>query len=200
MMIHDQPGELEFQLGRTSSDFAFVSSVIRSVEHTECVLTHQLAAVGFSDGAAFSILYACAHQGAFSQLATVAVEFQLGCTRPISVLAFHGTADPAVPYQNGAIGSSLPGLKVRGTQENMSDWAHLDGCRRGAKSHRLSPHVVEQHWDRCTRGTSVRLFTVLGGGHSWPGGGPQAGGGLVTRGVDASQLILRFISGSSLGP
>jgi poly(3-hydroxybutyrate) depolymerase len=46
------------------------------------------------------------------------------------ILAFHGgPKDPEVPYQNGAVGLSLPGVKVRGTQLNMGDWARLDTCR-----------------------------------------------------------------------
>ena len=199
VIVHDQPGEVEFQLGRTSTDATFVSSVIQAVEHKECVLTHQLTAVGFSDGAAFSILYACDHEGEFTRLATVAVEFQLGCTTPISVLAFHGTADQAVPYQDGAIGSSLPGLKVRGTQKNMDDWARLDHCRPGSIMRREGTQVVAQRWSRCAPGTSVELFSILGGGHTWPGGGVQPGGGLATSEISASRLIARFASGATLG-
>ena len=98
-------------------------------------------------------------------IATVAVEFQLGCTRPVSILAFHGTADPLVPYQNGAIGLSLPGVKVVGTERNMEDWARLDHCRPVARRTRLGTQVVRQQWAGCRAGSSVVLYTVLGGGH-----------------------------------
>ena len=68
-----------------------------------------LFAVGFSAGAAFTIVYACARPTLITAIATVAVEFQLGCTRPMSIMAFHGTDDPLVPYRNGAMGSRSPG-------------------------------------------------------------------------------------------
>ena len=36
----------------------------------------------------------------------MAVDFQLGCTKPVTYLAFHGTIDHAVPFADGGVGAS----------------------------------------------------------------------------------------------
>jgi polyhydroxybutyrate depolymerase len=189
---HDQAGESEFQFSAHGTDAAFVDAVVGSLERSYCVDRSAVFAAGFSAGAAFTIVYSCARENQIAAIATVAVEFQLGCTRPLSILAFHGTKDPLVPYQNGAIGLSLPGIKVRGTELNMGDWARLDHCRAQGRRLQVGSQVVEQRWSGCSRGTSVVLYTVLGGGHSWPGADPTKAIGLTTEQVSATSQVLSF--------
>ncbi|MGH9018399.1 MAG: alpha/beta hydrolase family esterase, partial [Acidimicrobiales bacterium] len=191
---HTQPGETEFQFSGTGTDAAFVDAVVGSLESTYCVATHAVFAAGFSAGAAFTIAYSCKHESQVAAIVTVAVEFQLGCTSPLSILAFHGTEDPLVPYQNGAVGLSLPGVKVRGTELNMGDWARLDRCRGAARRTVIGTQVVRQQWTRCTPGARVVLYTVLGGGHDWPGADPARGVGLTTRQVSATSEALAFFA------
>jgi polyhydroxybutyrate depolymerase len=194
---HTQGGESEWQIDGHGTDAAFVAGLITSLEHTYCVDRNAVFAAGFSAGAAFTIAYACAHPAQIAAIATVAVEFQLGCTRPLSILAFHGTQDPLIPYQNGAIGLSLPGVKVRGTQLNMGDWARLDQCQPNSRRQRIGSQVTRQQWTGCGEGTSVALYTIVGGGHSWPGSDPKDALGLTTQQVSATREILSFFSGAT---
>jgi polyhydroxybutyrate depolymerase len=189
-----QPNEAEWQFSGHGSDAAFITALDTHLQATYCIAPRRVFAAGFSAGAAFSLFYACSHQRDIRAIATVAVDFQLGCTRPMPILAFHGTADPLVPYQNGAVGISLPGQKVRGTLLNMGDWAKLDRCRAVPVTVTVGSQVSRSQWPRCTRGSSVTLYTVLGGGHDWPGADPKYGFGLTTQQISASQLILRFFS------
>jgi polyhydroxybutyrate depolymerase len=191
---HIQAGESEWQFTGHGTDATFVDGLVSFLERTYCVDTGAVFAAGFSAGAAFTIAYACTHENQIHAIATVAVEFQLGCTRPLSILAFHGTKDPLVPYQNGAIGLSLPGIKVRGTELNMGDWARLDRCRSVPRRRRIGSQVVGQHWSGCARGTAVGLYTILGGGHSWPGADPTKAIGLTTEQISATALILSFFT------
>jgi polyhydroxybutyrate depolymerase len=189
-----QPNEGEWQFIGHGSDAAFITALDTHLQATYCIAPRRVFAAGFSAGAAFTIVYGCSHQRDIRAISTVAVDFQLGCTRPMPILAFHGTADPSVPYQNGAVGISLPGTKVRGTLLNMGDWAKLDRCRAVPVSARVGSQVSRSRWPRCTRGTSVTLYTVFGGGHDWPGADPKFGFGLTTQQISASRLILRFFS------
>jgi polyhydroxybutyrate depolymerase len=191
---HDQSGETEYQFSGHGTDAAFVDGLVGSLEQRYCINRAAVFAVGFSAGAAFTIAYSCAHENQIAAMATVAVEFQLGCTRPMSILAFHGTADPLVPYQNGAIGLSLPGVKVRGTELNMGDWARLDHCRSRSDGVRIGSQVVRQQWSGCTKGTAVILYTIIGGGHSWPGADPKEAIGLTTQQINATSLVLSFFA------
>jgi polyhydroxybutyrate depolymerase len=189
---HTQGAESEWQFDAHGTDATFVDSLVVSLERTYCIDRHAVFAAGFSAGAAFTVIYSCARQAQITAIATVAVEFQLGCTRPMPILAFHGTQDPLVPYQNGAIGLSLPGARVRGTQRNMGDWALLDRCHANARRTRIGSQVDEQQWQGCALGTSVTLYTVIGGGHAWPGANPKKALGLTTQQVNATSKILSF--------
>jgi polyhydroxybutyrate depolymerase len=191
---HHQAGESEWQFGGHGTDAAFVAAMVASIERRDCVDRRAVFAAGFSAGAAFTLAYACSHQNQIAAITTVAVEFEAGCTRPLPILAFHGTDDPLIPYRNGAIGLSLPGIKVRGTERNMGDWARLDHCRPGAPSIRIGSQVVRQQWSGCRRGTEVILYSVLGGGHTWPGADPARAIGLTTDQVSATALALSFFA------
>jgi polyhydroxybutyrate depolymerase len=189
---HTTGTEAEWQFSGSGTDAMFVQTLIGALEQIYCVDPSAVFATGFSAGAAFTIFYACSHESQIAAIATVAVDFQLGCSRPMPIMAFHGTADPEVPYQNGAEGLSLPGVKVRGTELNMGDWAKLDHCHPSPRTSVLGSQVRLQRWTGCRLGTSVTLFTIVGGGHTWPGADPRKGIGLTTEQVSATGRILEF--------
>jgi polyhydroxybutyrate depolymerase len=182
-----------WQLSGTGTDAAFVDAIVATLAQTVCVDLHRVYAAGFSQGAAFAIFYSCARPGRIAALATVAVDFQLGCKQPVPYLAFHGTADPAVPYDNGAIGVSLPG-KVRGTLLNMSDWARLDTCAPLPITKVVGTEVTLRTWPACTDGTAVELYTIIKGSHTWPGADPKASPLYTTQEIDATALMLEFFT------
>ena len=183
-----------WQLSGRGSDARYIDSLLARVEDSLCVDLRRVYAMGFSQGAAFTILYACTHPWQIAAISTVAVDFQLGCKNPLSIMAFHGTADPAVPYQNGAAGLSLPGVKVRGTILNMGDWANLDGCRSRPRTAWLGTDVTRSTWPGCGKGQEVVLYTVVAGGHTWPGSDPKNSVMYTTGTVSATNLALTFFA------
>ena len=46
----------------------------------------------------------------------------------------------------------------------------------------------------CTAGTRLKLYTINGGGHAWPGGESTLFGA-TTQDISASGLIWRFVAG-----
>lgn len=133
--------------------------------------------------------------------------------RPAAMLAFHGTADPLVPYPGGPIGplgqlvgrrsSRRDELAGRGSaapiEEVASDWAAVDGALDPPVSERLAPPpgdlaVTRLRWR--TSGPDVVLYRVEGGGHTWPGGAPYLPErfiGPVARHLDATGVLLDFV-------
>jgi polyhydroxybutyrate depolymerase len=181
-----------WQLDAHGTDAGFVTALIVHLEASRCIDRRRVYLAGFSAGAAFAILYGCQHQREIAALATVAVDFQLGCTRPMPIVAFHGTLDPLVPFVNGGLGASLPGVAVRGTELNMGDWARLDRCGPAPVSVALGSQVTRRRWPGCGAGTDVVLYRIEGGGHTWPGAVIDDGGGLTTHQIGASRLIVAF--------
>jgi polyhydroxybutyrate depolymerase len=183
-----------WQLSGNGSDAAFVDAIVATVSKSLCIDRHRVFASGFSQGAAFAIFYSCARPGRIAAFATVAVDFQLGCKQPFPYLAFHGTDDPAVPYVDGAIGASLPGVKVRGTLLNMGDWASLDQCDATPVTRVIGHEVTLRTWPHCTGGTAVELYTIIKGSHTWPGADPTASPLYTTREIDATARMLDFFA------
>ncbi len=188
-----------WQTDAHGTDADFIDALVAEITNSTCVDLDRIFATGFSAGAAFTILYSCARQGLIAAIATVAVDFQLGCTKPMPILAFHGTKDPAVPFDNGAEGISLPGTKVRGTELNMGDWARLDHCQATSVDRTIGSEVTRQTWPSCADGTQVVLYRIEGGGHTWPGADPAKGVGLTTQQVDATDQIVAFFGHHHLG-
>ena len=135
-----------WQLDAHGTDATFIDALVDRLASTSCVDLHRVYAAGFSAGAAFTVLYSCARPDRIAAIATVAADFQLGCHRPMPIIAFHGTKDPAVPFVNGGVGASLPGVKVRGTELNLRDWAALDHCTPTPLSQVLGSEVTRQIW------------------------------------------------------
>ena len=191
--------QLSSPLARTA-DLAFVAKLLISLEDRYCVDRRHVDAAGFSLGSEFAALVGCAFPRSIAAVGLVAAEFlPVPCPRRVPVVAFHGTADPAVAYPPGGIGASLPGIRVPGVVHNLDQWAALDGCASRPSVARLSSQVILRRWRRCHRGDDVELYTIVGGGHAWPGS-PLPGGsvGMTTRQISATSTILRFFAAQAL--
>ena len=120
-------------------------------------------AMGFSQGAAFTILYACAHPPS--------VRGDLHRRRRVRA-RLHGSAlHHGVPRHGGPRrpvperGDRLvpPRGQDARTILNMGDWAHLDGCGPGPRTVWLATDVKRSTWPGAA-GNEVALYTVVGGG------------------------------------
>ena len=79
-----------WQVDAHGTDAAFVAALIAHLEAARCVDEQRIYLAGFSAGAAFTLVYSCQHESQVAAMATVAVEFQLGCIPPHPADAFHG--------------------------------------------------------------------------------------------------------------
>ena len=129
----------------------------------------------------------------------------------VQVVAFHGTADPLVPYGGGPIGMlgrlaqrravRDPRFAGRGTAVGIEavarEWAAANGCPPEPEVERLATpaddlRLVQLTW-RSPGRPSVTLFRIEGGGHTWPGGGqylPARVVGARSKSLDASNVLL----------
>jgi polyhydroxybutyrate depolymerase len=191
--------------GTPHDDVGFVRVLLDTLERELGIDRRRVYATGISNGAMFVYRLACDLPGAFAAVAPVAgampANLTTGCahTEPVSVLAFQGTADPLMPYAGGGVAGRRG--RVLSAEQSVSFWAAVSGC---------GPQVtVVQEPDRVADGTRVRytdagecrerraveLYTIEGGGHTWPGG-PPVGRlvGRVSRELDATALIWEFFA------
>jgi len=168
-----------------------------------CVDPARVYAAGISLGSEFSALMACNPANHLAAAGLVAAEYLVHpCPGPVPVLAFHGTADPVVPYGDGATGASVPGVPVVGVQRNLAAWARLDRCSPVPRVDHPAVGIDRQVWTGCRAGSSVTLYSVVGGGHTWPGSPivlAEQVFGPTTEAVSATGLMLRFFGGTATG-
>jgi len=185
--------------GTPTADQRLVAALESDLAERYCVDDTRIYAAGISLGSEFATIAACDPADHIAAVGLVAAEYLLApCRGPVPVLAFHGTADPIVPYASGATGRSVPGIPVIGALQNLQAWARLDRCRPSPAMTAPAPGIVRRQWSGCAAGSSVVLYTVIGGGHTWPGSPvvlPAATFGPTTRSVSATQRILEFFDG-----
>jgi len=88
---------------------------------------------------------------------------------PVSVIAFHGTRDPVIPY-GGGTGSWLGiKLKVPSVAETIEFWTKHDGCETSPEKERAND-ITRELFKNGKDNAEVCLYTLTGGGHIWPGG------------------------------
>jgi polyhydroxybutyrate depolymerase len=177
-----------------ATDYEFLGALLDSLEATGCVDADREYATCISNGGAMSAFLACAFNDRLAAVATVAFTLKpVGCEagQTMPMLAFHGTADPLVPYTGGTV----LGLSFAGAETGIADWATQDGCSSTPTETAIADDVTRLDFPRCPDGLAVQLYRIEGGGHTWPGSPVNVSRlGATTHSIDASQLMLDFFS------
>jgi polyhydroxybutyrate depolymerase len=171
-------------------DPAFLDRILDDLGRTQCIDNARVHIVGFSVGAALAAAYACARPDQIASIVTVTVEAPAGCTQPMPILSFHGTADPVIAYGN----YDPTAGPVTGTEANMATWAVTAGCQPTATTTEVGTEVTRLEWPDCTEATEVVLYRILGGGHDWPGKDPATAIVPSTQQVIATDEALEFVA------
>jgi polyhydroxybutyrate depolymerase len=182
----------------------FVAELLRRSGAELCIDRNRVFSTGMSAGGIFSTALACELPGTLAAIAPVAgINATQACPRStpkVAVLSFHGTADGIVPYPGGPFFSGPnpvstgTGLEARPVREAFADWARFDGCAKKLATTPVADDVELTSGKHCDRGTAAKLYTVEGGGHTWPGAPsvrPERLGHTTTS-IDATEMILTF--------
>ncbi|XRQ14654.1 alpha/beta hydrolase family esterase, partial [Actinomadura welshii] len=149
-------------------DVAFLDELIDTLVEQGVADPRRIFVAGFSNGGGMAYRYACERSARVAGIAVVSGALAIGCTpaHPTSVLAFHGTWDPSVPYHGGGNMDADVKFPFFSVQVTMEYWRWLNGLPA------LSWPVPGAP-DGCV-GTgpgplAVVLCTEQQGGHEWPG-------------------------------
>lgn len=189
-------------------DVAFVRALLKRLGRDYAVDRERVFATGMSNGAFFTQRLGCELAGTVAAIAPVASvlprKLAARCepARPIPVLMIAGTADPLVPYTGGTVKGRAGGSTVLSAKASAKRWRALDRC--GPPTTGALPDAARDGTTvsvlaaaRCRGGSAVQLYTVNGGGHTWPGGRqylPAATIGRTCRDFDASATIWAFFA------
>ena len=192
-------------------DVAFLADVIDDVSAEVCIDPDRVHVDGFSNGAFLASLVACELSDRVASVAAVAgLLVPDGCapSRPVPVLAIHGTEDRYVPLDGGPgpalddlewsddSRAAFAGLAFGDVTEAAATWSELDGCDPEATQAEVSDVVESTTYGDCADGAEVELYLVDGGGHTWPASAFSHASaailGATTDDIDASALIWSY--------
>lgn len=189
----------------TRDDVRFLADAIDRAVKNHCIDAQRVYVTGFSGGARMSSIVACRLADRVAAVAPVA-GLRAGRARgpdfsdpdpddckpskPVRVLAIHGTDDRTNAFAGGS-GGVRWGYSV---ERAATRWQRLNQCDGPARSEKVSSHVTRVQYGACGAGSSVVLYRIdaseaEGGGHVWPGGrrapSPE---------LDATQVVLEFFA------
>lgn len=198
-------GQRFWNAGMSSSlvnDIAFLSALIDSLDLTYNINLNRVYSTGMSNGGYMSHTLACELSNRITAIASVTgsiftTQYGPNChpTRPVPVMQIHGTTDPTVPYLGST--TSMPidtvvkywvtknNCNPTPTFSNVPNISVVDGC-------------TAQHYqyNGGAGGSTVELFKIVGGLHTWPGF-PFGGSG-TNLDINASKEIWRFFNKYSM--
>ena len=180
-------------------DVAFLDAVIADASSRFGLDNSRIYLTGMSNGSMMAETYAALRPGRVSAVAGVAGTFDTDSVRvrgQVPMMHIHGTADDMVPYQGGQGGSSLTRTDFSSVADVVSAFRRAAGSGLRESSRVIDPardgmRVIETTWSRGGR-PWVRLMTIEGGGHAWPGAARNSR--KTTRDIDANSEILRFFA------
>jgi polyhydroxybutyrate depolymerase len=190
-----------------ADDVAFVRAAIDELERKYKIDTGRVYATGISNGGFFSNRLACDLTDKLTAIASVAATMpealipECKPSRPISVMYIQGTKDPLVHIEGGPVARTHGNaVSLERAAQFWRDWDHTS-----------EQPAEEQLPDRAHDGTTVRrrvfgkgkdgtdvvVYTIEGGGHTWPGARqylPVFLVGKASRNLDATRVIWEFFA------
>ncbi|HTK85544.1 MAG TPA: PHB depolymerase family esterase [Patescibacteria group bacterium] len=185
-------------LDNNVDDVGFIRDLIGALRGAYNIDASRIYATGMSNGAMMAYRLGCELSDVLAGIAPVSGALDIDChpKQPLSVVAFHGTADQHVLYDGGVAPKQAdrkhPNRKDQSVSYAISFWTGRDNCADGPL-HKAMGDVVGERYNQCANGTEVVLYTVKGGGHDWPGGVAYAGGDEPTKDISASHEIIDFM-------
>jgi polyhydroxybutyrate depolymerase len=190
-------GDSDFIGKSTVDDVAFLRQVVATVSETVCIDPARIYVSGLSNGGGMSNRMACQASDMIAAMGGVAGAYSpVTCDveRPVSVIAFHGTADPIVGY-HGTMSQNLPDIETW-----AREWAERDGCSLTPTKIAATGDASGIRYADCEDDAEVVLYTIDGGGHTWPGGGLKMDVlGKTSTDIDATAVMWAFFKRHPMG-
>jgi polyhydroxybutyrate depolymerase len=187
-------------------DVRFISALIDTLEAAYNIDPTRIYADGLSNGGGMAFVLSCTLSDRIAAVGMVAAAQTLPwswCTdqRPVPMIAFHGTADPIVPYNGGLPTGLLAPTRFDksaqpfpGVPAWAANWARRNRCGTSPVDSMVAPDVTRREYTNCADDAAVVLYTVRGAGHQWPGGKPMPKWmvGPASNSIDATSRLWAF--------
>jgi polyhydroxybutyrate depolymerase len=180
------------------NDIAFLNAVLDDLAKSANVDKKHTYVCGLSNGGMMAYRCAAEMSGRFAAMASVAgaiVTETWQPKHPMPVLHIHGTEDALVPFKGGEKGPQF--LRFPSVDVNIKTCCTFNGCGQVPQETELPKakdkyKVIKADYGKGTSGAEVVLYTIDGGGHTWPGRAAPTLLGPATHNLVANEVIWDF--------
>lgn len=188
-------------------DIKFISQIIDQMVKKYNANENRIYVTGISNGGFMASRLACQLHSRIAAIAVVAATLDqyegYAPEKPMPVIYMHGTADPVIPEKGG----KKFGRWIYSQDEVLKIWAKTDKC--GAKPIITEipdkagdgTSIIKKEYINRQTGNKVIGYTIVNGGHTWPGGWqymPRFIVGKTTKNLNACEVIWEFFKDYSL--
>ena len=180
-------------------DNRFIADLIDTLRAKYNIDPMRIYANGLSNGGGMSFGLSCALSDRIAAVGLVGsaqTEPWRSCrdTSAVPMINFHGTDDRFAAYRGGTSPVLLDGSTFPSQLGWTARWAKRNRCASIAVDSVVAPDVTRRSYGHCVHDADVVLYTIAGGGHTWPGGGPHPEWfvGKMTHSIEASRIMWRF--------
>jgi polyhydroxybutyrate depolymerase len=184
-------------------DVRYISDLIDSLQTVYNIDSTRIYANGISNGGGMAFALSCRLSDRIAAVGMVAAAHLVPfswCANPraVPMVALHGTADRFTPYHGGTTWvapTALPDIPTW-----TASWAGRNRCGPDPVETAVAPDLTRLEYTDCANDAAVVLYTVEGGGHTWPGGQPlpEWFTGPTNGTIDATRLMWEFFQAHPL--
>ncbi len=188
-------------------DVRFIAALIDRLQKRYNIDPARIYADGLSNGGGMAFVLSCTLANRIAAIGAVAAAQLLPFNwckdeTPVPMIAFHGDADNIVPYEGGRVW--IAPLPFPNVPQWVASWAQRNRCAPKPVEWPAAADVRRTQYTGCADNAVVVLYTVKGGGHTWPGGGAIPGWlaaemalfglpiGARTDNIDATRELWKF--------
>ncbi|WP_428311928.1 alpha/beta hydrolase family esterase [Hydrocarboniphaga sp.] len=183
----------------SSGDVEFLAKLIAHMSATYPIDARRVFMAGMSNGGFMTVRFACEKAGLVAAVAVDAASMRnsqnAACkpSRPVPIVSIVGTRDAFVAYEHP--------LGMLSAEENYARWSAINGCNAASRTDTTLPSKVSdrttiklrENYD-CSGGSAVNMYTVVNGGHAWPGSQTPIAVGHTSQNLDATEAIWDFFA------
>ncbi|MGZ3820349.1 MAG: alpha/beta hydrolase family esterase [Mucilaginibacter sp.] len=192
------------------NDVKFIDQLITYILNNDRGDASRVYITGMSNGGFMTSRLACELNNRIAAVAVVAASMDEDMTytptKPMPVMYIQGTKDPLVPFAGGLMKKGAGG-NIYGHEEILKKWATADHCDAQPFVTNLpmkvndGTSIVKEEYSNPLTHIKVIGFTIVDGGHTWPGGTqylPKMIIGPLSNNLNASEEIWEFFKGYRL--
>jgi len=182
-------------------DVKFIDQLITYMINTYHADPKRVYVAGISNGGFMTSKLACQLNKRIAAIGVVAASLDEGegyaPVRPMPVIYMHGTKDPVISNKGG----KAFGRAIYSQEQVLKVWVGVDKCDPKPVVTNLpdtahdGTSVTKEEYSNPTTGIKVIGYTIVNGGHTWPGGWqylPQFIVGKTTKNLNACQEMWQF--------